>query len=75
MKNTNWILKGAVAGSGKTNYEVEMKAGLPLTKLSRIIHGVAQPSEPEKEAITKALGKSVEDVSLLFPSTPDPVAA
>lgn len=70
MKNRN--LKKAVAGSDKTNYQIELEGGLPLTKLSRIIHGAAQPSESEKDAIARALGTKVTE---LFPSPSDPVAA
>ena len=65
-------LKMVIAGSGMTNYQIELKAGIPLTKLSRIIHGAAHPSEAEKANLAKILGKSEQE---LFPNPSDPVAA
>ena len=66
----NRDLKMVIAGSGMTNYQIELKAGLPLTKLSRIIHGAAEPSGSEKEAIARAIGKKVAE---LFHNPSDPV--
>ena len=61
-KHTNKELQGAAACSDKANYEIEIEAKLPLTKLSRIIHGAIQPSEEEKEAIANALGVKVGEI-------------
>jgi len=58
----NKALQGKVAISDKTNYQIELEADLPLTKLSRIIHGAAQPSEAEMEAIARALDVPVHSV-------------
>jgi len=68
----NRDLKMVIAGSGMTNYQIELKAGIPLTKLSRIIHGAAQPSEAEKAGLAKILGKPVQE---LFPEPHPPVVA
>jgi len=66
----NRDLKMVIAGSGMTNYQVELKAGIPLTKLSRIIHGAIQPSGEEKESIARVLGVPMDSVF-----TSDPVPA
>ena len=58
----NKALQGEVAVSDKTNYQIELEADIPLTKLSRIIHGAAQASEAGKEAIARALGVPVHSV-------------
>ncbi len=62
----NRDLKMVIAGSSMTNYQIELKAGIPLTKLSRIIHGAVQPSESEKAELAEILGKSVQE---LFPES------
>ena len=67
----NKALQGEVAISDKTNYQIELEADLPLTKLSRIIHGAAQPSEAEKDAIARAL--DVDVVEIFTPSDAVPV--
>lgn len=54
-QNINRKLKMQIVGSGLTNYQIELEAGIPLTKLSRFIHGCAIPSEEEKERIAKTL--------------------
>ena len=58
----NRDLKMVIAGSGLTNYEIELKAGLPLTKLSRLIHGATQPNEDEMKAVAEVLGVRVGDI-------------
>lgn len=60
----NRALKMNIAGSGLTNYQVELRADIPLTKLSRIIHGATRPTAEEMERIAGVLGKSTQD---LFP--------
>jgi len=67
----NKALQGKVAISDKTNYQIELEADLPLTKLSRIIHGATQPSESEKDAIARALDV---DKPKIFPE-PNPLVA
>ena len=64
----NRNLKMIVAGSGMTGYQIELKAEIPLTKLSRIIHGAVQPSEAEKDAIARALDVDVAEI--FTPSDP-----
>lgn len=68
----NKKLKMVMAGSDMTNYELELKANLPLTKLSRIIHGAVEPSQSEKEAIAQALNKPIAE---LFTNPGSPVVA
>ncbi|MCH7498528.1 MAG: helix-turn-helix transcriptional regulator [Nitrospinae bacterium] len=58
----NRHLKMIVAGSEMTAYQIELEAGIPLTKLSRIIHGAIQPSEEEKDSIAGVLGVPVQDL-------------
>ena len=67
----NKALQGEVAISDKTNYQIELEADIPLTKLSRIIHGAIQPSETEMEAIARALDV---DKPKIFPEPNPPVA-
>jgi len=62
----NRKLKMTVAGSGLTNYQIELEAGIPLTKLSRIIHEATQPTDHEKVSISKVLRVPSEE---LFPVT------
>ena len=66
----NKVLQGEVAISDKTNYQIELEADLPLTKLSRIIHGAAQPSEAENDAVSRALDVDVAEI--FTPSDPVP---
>ena len=61
-RNINRKLKMRVAGSGFNNYEIELDANIPLTKLSRIIHGAARASEEEKERIAQTLGTTVQEL-------------
>jgi len=68
----NRVLKMVIAGSDLTNYQIEQRAKIPLTKLSRIIHGAAQPSEIEKAGLAEILGKPVQE---LFPEPNPGVAA
>ena len=60
----NRELKKAIIDSGLKGYQVEQKAKLPHTKLTRIIHGVVEPTFQEKERLSIVLGKSA---NLLFP--------
>jgi len=58
----NRNLKMMVAGSGMRGYEIENKALLPYTKLSRIIYEIAQPTKEEMERIAQTLGTTVPEI-------------
>ena len=69
MNHKNHNLKAAVALSELTNYQIELKADIPLTKLSRIIHGAVRPSEEEITKISQVLGKTPTELFPDFHST------
>jgi len=60
----NHKLGRAAFDSKLKNYEIEQRAHLPYTKLSKIIHRVVEPTWKEKENLASVLGKSVKS---LFP--------
>ena len=66
----NRELKMVIAGSGLTNYQIEQRADIPLTKLSRIIHGAGRPTEEEMDRIARVLGKSPRELFPLEPHSP-----
>lgn len=55
-------IKLAIVEADKKICDVERLAGLPHTKLSRIINGTVTPSWWEKEGIARVLGRPVEEL-------------
>ena len=58
----NRELKLAVVGSGFKTYEIERRAKIPHTKLSRIIHQGALPTDDEMERIAEVLNEPVDQL-------------
>jgi len=55
MKYYNKRLKYKIIDSGLKGYEIERRAGLPYSKLSKIIYGIAEPTGIEKSKIANVL--------------------
>jgi hypothetical protein len=62
MRFAIWKLKKKIANSGLRTYEIERKAKIPNTKLSRIANGHTKPTQEEKESIADALKTTVEEI-------------
>jgi len=61
----NLYLKHALIDAGRPAYVLAMEAGINPTKLSKIIMGIACPSEVEKKRLAEVLQKTEEE---LFPN-------
>jgi hypothetical protein len=61
-------LQTAIFESGLMKVAICSRSGLHPWRLSRIIHGVADPTDDEKRALAKVLRVSVKS---LFPARPD----
>ena len=55
-------LKMAILNSGRHQYEVAHDAGIPETRLSRIILGRVDPSAEERRCIARALRATERDL-------------
>lgn len=60
----NLPLKLAIVGSGLTQYEVARKCGLHETRLSQLVTLRVKPTEHEKEALSRVLGRDKNDLFL-----------
>ncbi|MGV7222463.1 MAG: hypothetical protein ACQ9MH_13140 [Nitrospinales bacterium] len=61
---SNLQLKIIVVQDGRNSYEIERAAGFWPGKLSKFIGGALDPTNAEKVALAKVLGKRVDE---LFP--------
>ncbi len=51
-----------------TQYDIQMRAGIPQCKISLIERGYLQPKEEEKKRLAKALGVRPEEI---WPKNPE----
>lgn len=55
-------LKTAIWETGKSQRQIAAAAGIPENRLSTIINGWAKPRQAEREAIARAVNRSVREL-------------
>ena len=63
-RTPNAVLRDAIFRSGKRQIEIADRVGIHESRLSKILHGRAEPTDAEMKAIAKVLKQAPE---ALFP--------
>ncbi len=63
----NIPLKVALVETGQPAYKTALEVGIHPNKLSKFISGLQNPTDAEKESLSRILNRSVSE---LFPSNP-----